>query len=111
MRKFFNSCDSFSRFLTKFLFLICLFLLNSCDTFHKPVKEYLEKYTTEVYFGGFDLGDVYPIDNQEYYCLPSDSDFTVKILLANPYNYTLISTFQDINDSGPDLDGCKLTQD
>lgn len=81
---------------TSFFRIIWIFLaglfLSSCEYWHEPVREYLERWTKEVAIERFELEGIESYsDKNGNLCISSDQDTAVRLVMINPYHYDNIS--------------------
>ena len=72
------------------LTLFVAFVLTSCEFWQQPVRDYFEKWTSEVSVVKFEVDGVETYyDKDGNLCIGSEKDAPVTLFLINPYHYVL----------------------
>ncbi|MBO4320036.1 MAG: InlB B-repeat-containing protein [Treponema sp.] len=70
------------------LILPVILLLTSCEFWQVPVRDYLEKWTSQVSIEKYELYGVETYtDKDGNLCIPSGQDVPVSLFMINPYHY------------------------
>ena len=87
MNKAKNSYTLAQSFIAVFILFASLFMM-SCEFWQVPVRDYLEKWTSQVSIEKYELYGIETYtDKDGNLCIPSGQDVPVSLFMINPYHY------------------------